>query len=969
MPGSRYPFAFKHRIVTIYALTSGILFVFLKWIDSGFIRSVVDFFFAFYPFLLIFTVSLVSFFKYRSYQKIAIELPHVEGVLQKMRLETLQTIASLLVISFLFYLLYSPESYLPVFSVLSEAFFRFSSFDILFLVLSGGMTLLLSGALLYAVSRYFHDRGTDRFASFPAFRKKLFQAAFFAVFSLFVLSLAAFAEAYHPMTEYLASSMASFIGREPASDITLQAAVADSVRNLRGSLAETNDSLRSDLGRTKGDLDRAIADSGLDVSGQLSDEIKTRLSSSGGTVSGGLVIRSGLSVKDASFFEDLLPQDSGTYDLGATDTRWKTLYSESADFSGTVTGLLSPTGTLDMGGFVIRNIGTLGTAFTEAGGLELSGALSTGSPIAPRYGGTGLDTSASSGVPIVSSGTWTVHSVLPVSMGGTGVSISLTRGGVLFVGAGGILAQDNANFFYDEATHRLSLGAGASPLARLHINGGTGSLSTGLAFGDGDTGFYESSDDVLRLQTAGVDRVTVLANGNVGIGTTSPTNKLEVLGGDIAISYGRGLKTLNGTYKNILTSGYNGVNDFVSLYTPGDSIGDATPKITMLDNGNVGINTTTPAQKLDIASGNIKIDNTTGATPYGVIYKGSDRFIHDFNYGLNGGGITTAGQNTFIGINAGNFSMGADATQTYHASYNTGIGQNALISNTTGYYNSAIGLNALRSNTTGASNAAIGVYALINNTTGYNNSAIGVYAGRYLADGSVNETSNNSLFLGYDTRASVAGGSNEIVIGASAIGLGSNTVVLGNSSITTTALRGNVGVGVETMSARLHIRGAGTTSSTLGLLVENSSGVAGFTVRDDGNVGIGTTTPNQKLSIAGTLGIQGGSYYTVFQGGTQAANLTYTLPTALASAGQQLTDVNGDGILSWSAAGSLRSMKNIDQQITDPTMALDQLLATNIYTHNTMKPNYLCYTETDGKAQTQTKERIALVREIIEKIR
>ncbi len=40
-----------------------------------------------------------------------------------------------------------------------------------------------------------------------------------------------------------------------------------------------------------------------------------------------------------------------------------------------------------------------------------------------------------------------------------------------------------------------------------------------------------------------------------------------------------------------------------------------------------------------------------------------------------------------------------------------------------------------------------------------------------------------------------------------------------------------------------------------------------------------------------------------------------------------------------------------------------------IYTHNTMKPNYLCYTETDGKAQTQTKERIALVREIIEKIR
>jgi hypothetical protein len=50
------------------------------------------------------------------------------------------------------------------------------------------------------------------------------------------------------------------------------------------------------------------------------------------------------------------------------------------------------------------------------------------------------------------------------------------------------------------------------------------------------------------------------------------------------------------------------------------------------------------------------------------------------------------------------------------------------------------------------------------------------------------------------------------VIGDSATGLGSNSAVLGNSSITKTALRGNVGIGTETPTAKLHI-GSGTTAA------------------------------------------------------------------------------------------------------------------------------------------------------------
>lgn len=61
---------------------------------------------------------------------------------------------------------------------------------------------------------------------------------------------------------------------------------------------------------------------------------------------------------------------------------------------------------------------------------------------------------------------------------------------------------------------------------------------------------------------------------------------------------------------------------------------------------------------------------------------------------------------------------------------------------------------------------------------------------------------------------------------------------------------GNVGVNEMSPDAKLTVKGAGTTSATSSLKVTNSTGGALFAVRDDGNVGIGTTSPAQKLEIA-----------------------------------------------------------------------------------------------------------------------
>jgi len=100
----------------------------------------------------------------------------------------------------------------------------------------------------------------------------------------------------------------------------------------------------------------------------------------------------------------------------------------------------------------------------------------------------------------------------------------------------------------------------------------------------------------------------------------------------------------------------------------------------------------------------------------GVITKNGRRFIH--NYRAPG----TDGFNTFIGLEAGNFTMSGSGDQ---ASYNTSVGYRSMYSLTTGLHNSAFGYLSLYSNTTGNFNSAFGSWALYANTTGNENSAFG----------------------------------------------------------------------------------------------------------------------------------------------------------------------------------------------------------------------------------------------------
>ena len=183
-------------------------------------------------------------------------------------------------------------------------------------------------------------------------------------------------------------------------------------------------------------------------------------------------------------------------------------------------------------------------------------------------------------------------------------------------------------------------------------------------------------------------------------------------------------------------------------------------------NNRLGLGLNSPNQQLEITQ-NFRLPSTVNAGQYGVIYKDTIPFIHDFNYG-NNGSIVTDGQNTFIGLNSGNLTMGLTANQIYQSSYNTGVGNKTLTSLTTGYYNTAIGYSALYLN-----------------TIGFNNTAVGYNAGRFITGGAIdNATSNTSLYLGSETKAKIDGGVNEIAVGYNTVGNGSNTATWGNSSIT-----------------------------------------------------------------------------------------------------------------------------------------------------------------------------------------
>ena len=271
--------------------------------------------------------------------------------------------------------------------------------------------------------------------------------------------------------------------------------------------------------------------------------------------------------------------------------------------------------------------------------------------------------------------------------------------------------------------------------------------------------------------------------------------------------------------------------------------------------------------------------------------------------------------NAYVGTDAGNLG-------TSTGSYNTAFGDISLYSNTTGNFNSANGVEALQNNTIGSFNIANGFRALLSNTTGNNNIAIGYNAGNALTTGSNNTIignvsgtagmadtviiaagttermridSSGNLMLG---TTSIVTGRPEITIGGNATGSSINLGLNGTNKVrfqldslenlyieqkanafmsfsTNDAERmridssGNVGIGVSSINAPLHVKGKNQTNGTVEFTPDSAKGATAsyvhygtngdwyirsastsgnVSIQDTGgNVGIGTSSPAYKL--------------------------------------------------------------------------------------------------------------------------
>ena len=196
-----------------------------------------------------------------------------------------------------------------------------------------------------------------------------------------------------------------------------------------------------------------------------------------------------------------------------------------------------------------------------------------------------------------------------------------------------------------------------------------------------------------------------------------------------------------------------------------------------------GLNNTTGNQN-NFFGTDVGLNNTTG--------------VYNNFFGTDAGrNNTTGNQNNFFGLSAGENNT--------VATNNNFFGSSSGRNNKTGNHNNFFGTQAGRNNTTGSNNVALGNTALYNATvgdtlTGSNNIAIGTNA----ADNIRFEAAGN-VVIGNNVDLPVQNGSNQ--------GVYQNALFITGASGTGTTIAGNVGIAVNTPTARLHLAAGTATAS------------------------------------------------------------------------------------------------------------------------------------------------------------
>ncbi len=484
--------------------------------------------------------------------------------------------------------------------------------------------------------------------------------------------------------------------------------------------------------------------------------------------------------------------------------------------------------------------GTVTTLQNSVASMSASQWTASGSAISFSTGNVGIGTSNPTQALDVSGsirtnklfaadGAWNSPSITFANSPGTGF---FNNGGYLGFSVNGSLRAQmtNSSFSFNSG--------GAGP--QIYFTGGD-AANPSYAFNvDSDTGMFNPNasggSNELGFSTSGTEKLRITSTGNVGIGNTAPSVLLDVKGPNVAGS--NVIARLSSTSDSTLVGRGNGLSfnlfDTVkinSVYTsnaPQDysltfttyPVGEA---MRITGSGTVGIGTTSPKGHLDVAT----YDKDTRLN---VVNRSSTvaRYptIGNYNYGGTVGGFPSFGAYSARGSESS-----ASATQA-----GDGLGELSFWGHSgSGWIQSARMIATANTNFSGSSAES----NLIFQTTPNGSTSI-TEAMRILGSGNVGIGTN-----GPGAKLQVSGA---VIVGAQSGSTDDNAdyTISSNGQL---HLRANQAGTSNTQYVHLVLE-AGTAGSANSAVIMQTLGSERMRVDSTGNVGIGSTAPSARLTVA-----------------------------------------------------------------------------------------------------------------------